>query len=260
MIKLERRKLILEILEKGTDVSTQELIDRLGVTGATIRSDLREMQREGAIVRYHGGARLTELNRSSSPNENYMRRSVMMVAEKSAIGKAAAAFVSDGQTIFIDASSTAFHMIEHIRHLDNLTVVTNGIHTAMEVQRIGKFRTVIIGGVLRPHSGAIEGLLCEEMLRRISADAYFVSGNGFSAESGLTGHNFYELELKKLCAEKCKRVVVMVDSGKLNSDSTSTFIAPEEISVLITDSGIDEATARKIKAVGIQLVIAPIGA
>ncbi len=257
MINVERRKRILEILEKESRVSTTDLQECLGVTGATIRSDLRDLEREGAIVRYHGGARISDSVKQSSNPENYMLRSVMSVAEKTAIGREAGKFVHEGETIFIDASSTTFHMIPYISNLDNITIVTNGIHTAMEIQRYSNFRTVLVGGVLRPHSGAIEGLLCEEMLRRISGDSYFVSGNGFSLTSGLTGHNFYELELKKRFAEKCKRCIALVDSSKLNQDSTSSFIPAEKIDVLITDSGISDELAQEIRDFGIELVIAP---
>ncbi len=256
MINLERRKKILELLEKEGQVTTGELESKLGVTGATIRSDLREMDRDGAIVRYHGGAALADPGRLSSPNENYMRRSVMHVAEKMAIGRAAAKLVSDGETIFIDASSTTFYMIPFINHLENLTIVTNGIHTAMEIQRYSNFKTVMVGGVLRSHSGAIEGLLCEDMLRKISGDSYFVSGNGFSLAAGLTGNNFYELELKRRFAEKCRRRIALLDSSKLCNDSTSSFIPSEQVDVLITDSGIAPEQIHKIREAGIELIVA----
>ena len=90
------------------------------------RSDLRDLEREGAIVRYHGGARISDSVKQSSNPENYMLRSVMSVAEKTAIGREAGKFVHEGETIFIDASSTTFHMIPFISNLDNLTIVTNG--------------------------------------------------------------------------------------------------------------------------------------
>jgi len=256
MINLERRKRILELLEKEGQVTTLELEDRLGVTGATIRSDLREMDREGAIVRFHGGAALADQSRLTSPNQNYMRRSVMHVEEKKMIGREAARLVSDGETIFIDASSTAFHMLPYINHVENLTIVTNGIHTAMEIQRYSNFKTVLVGGVLRSHSGAIEGLLCEDMLRKISGDSYFVSGNGFSLAAGLTGNNFYELELKRRFAEKCRRRIAMIDSSKLCNDSTSSFISSDQVNVLITDSGITPDQIRRIREAGIELIVA----
>ena len=120
MINVERRKRILEILEKESRVSTTDLQECLGVTGATVRSDLRDLEREGAIVRYHGGARISDSVKQSSNPENYMLRSVMSVAEKTAIGREAGKFVHEGETIFIDASSTTFHMIPFISNLDNL--------------------------------------------------------------------------------------------------------------------------------------------
>ena len=258
MINVDRRKRILEILASENRILTTELQARLQVTGATIRSDLRDLEREGAIVRFHGGARISDSVKESSNRENYMLRSVQCVMEKTAIGKEAGKYVHEGETIFIDASSTTFHMIPFISKLENITIVTNGIHTAMEIQRYSNFRTVLVGGVLRPHSGAIEGLLCEEMLRHISGDSYFVSGNGFSLTSGLTGHNFFELELKKRFADKCKRCIALVDSSKLNADSTSSFIPADRINVLITDSGISPEMVQEIRDYGIELVIAPV--
>jgi len=258
MINLERRRKILDILEKEGQITTVALEKRLGVTGATVRSDLREMDREGAVVRFHGGAALADQSQLISPDENYMRRSITNVEQKRCIGQEAGKLVTSGQTFFIDSSSTTFHMIPYIRNLENLTIVTNGIHTAMEIQRYSNYKTVLIGGVLRSHSGAIEGLFCRDMLEKISGDYYFVSGNGFSVAAGLTGNNFYELELKRKCAERCGKIIAMVDSSKLCNNSTSSFIPTSQIDYLITDSGITEEQEREIREAGIRLVVASV--
>ena len=256
VINLERRRKILDILEKEGQILTIELEERLGVTGATIRSDLREMDREGAVVRFHGGATLADQSSQISPNENYLKRSIMNVEEKRQIGREAAKLVTNGETIFLDASSTSLHMVPFIRHLENLTIVTNGINTALEIQRFSNFKTVMIGGVLRSHSGAIEGLLCEDMLSKISGDTYFVSGNGFSIEAGLTGNNFYELELKRRCAQRCGKIVALIDSSKMNNNSTSSFIRSNQIDILITDNGISKEQQQFISEIGIQIIVA----
>ena len=102
----------------------------------------------------------------------------------------------------------------------DVTVITNGIHTAMELQRNSNFKSIIIlGGMLRPHSGAIEGLSSKEMIGRLSAEFYFVSGNGFSADAGLSGDNFFELELKRLCADRAKKIVALIDFSMLSKTS-----------------------------------------
>ncbi len=256
MINLERRKQILDILSSEGSINTNDLSDRLGVTGATIRTDLRDLEREGAVVRFHGGVRLPEKPRDEV-SENYMVRSITNTDLKRRIGKKAASLVGNGDTIFMDASSTAYHMIPFLANTVDVTVITNGINTAIELQRYNNFKSIIlIGGMLRPHSGTIEGLMSKEMIKRLSAEYYFVSGNGFSADSGLSGNNFYELELKKNCGEQSRNIVALVDSTKIGDDSSSVFITPNKINYLITDDEISDETADYIRSKGINLLIA----
>ena len=256
MINVERRKQILDILESEGSINTNDLSERLGVTGATIRTDLRDLAREGAILRYHGGVRLPERQRDEV-SENYMVRSVTNIDLKRQIGKRAAMLVGNGDTIFMDASSTAFHMIPFLENTIDVTVITNGINTAIELQRYNNFKSIIlIGGMLRPHSGTIEGVMSREMISRLSAEYYFVSGNGFSADAGLSGNNFFELELKRICVERSKNIVALVDSTKIGDDSASVFITPNKIDYLITDNRLSEETAKYIRSKKINLVIA----
>ncbi len=255
MINLARRKQILDILATEGTINTNELSVRLGVTGATIRTDLRDLAREGAIVRYHGGIRLPEKPHSEM-GDNYMVRSVTHVDLKRKIGRKAAELVSDGDTIFMDASSTTFHMISYLKDKRDVTVVTNGIHTAMELQRYNNFKSIIlIGGMLRPHSGAVEGVMSRELLGRLKAEYYFVSGNGFSIDNGLSGNNFYELELKRMCTERCKNIVALVDSTKIGDDSASPFIPTSKINYLIIDDGVGEETIEACKSKGINVLV-----
>ena len=258
MINLERRKQILDILSSEGSINTNELSDRLGVTGATIRTDLRDLAREGAIVRFHGGVKLPDRQRDEV-TENYMVRSVTNIDLKKKIGECAAKLVRSGDTIFMDASSTAFHMIPFLKDTMDVTVITNGIHTAIELQRNSNFKSIIIlGGMLRPHSGAIEGLSSKEMIGRLSAEFYFVSGNGFSADAGLSGDNFFELELKRLCADRAKKIVALIDSTKLGADSASSFIPAEKIDYLVTDSGASPESVALCRAKGIEVLIADV--
>ncbi|HAW15162.1 MAG: DeoR/GlpR transcriptional regulator [Clostridiales bacterium] len=255
MINLERRKQILDILAAEGSINTNLLSERLGVTGATIRTDLRDLAREGAIVRFHGGVRLPEKPRNDMV-ENYMVRSITHVDLKQKIGKKASGLVKDGTTIFMDASSTAFHMIPYLKNTNDVTVITNGINTAMELQRYNNFKSIIlIGGMMRPHSGTIEGVMCREMINRFSAEYYFVSGNGFSVELGLSGNNFFELELKRLCADRSRHIVALIDSTKLGEDSASAFIPTSKINYFITDNRADEEILTELRSRGVNVMV-----
>ena len=256
MINLERRKQILDLLAEVGSLKTTELSERLNVTGATIRTDLRDLAREGAIVRFHGGVKLPE-EKHEEFSENYMVRSITHVDEKTAIGRAAAELVGSGDTIFMDASSTAFNMIPFLKDTDDVTVITNGIHTAMELQHHNNFKSIIlIGGMLRPHSGTIEGVMCREMISRFRAEYYFVSGNGFSPEMGLSGNNLFELELKRICADRSKHIVALIDSTKMGADSASVFISPNKIDYLVTDDNADQVTVEACKKKGMNVLVA----
>ena len=238
----DRRKKILDILEREHEIKTVELSEMLGVTGSTIRTDIRALEHDGAIIRFHGGIRLP-----AKPKQ---------LSGENAIGRKAAELVPSGSTIFMDASSTTYHMIPFLKKAKGVTVITNGIHTAMELQRYNNFKTIIIiGGMLRPHSGSIEGVLSKEMIGRLSADYYFVSGNGFSLTSGLTGNNFYELELKRMCAERAKHIVALIDSTKVGFDSTSNFLETDRIEYLVTDSGAPEAILNECRERGIKVIV-----
>ena len=257
MINLERRKQILDILATEGSINTNLLSERLGVTGATIRTDLRDLAREGAIVRFHGGVRLPEKQHTDELAENYMVRSVTHVDLKEKIGRRAAKLVQNGDTIFMDASSTAFNMIPFLKDTDDVTVITNGIHTAMELQHHNNFKSIIlIGGMLRPHSGTIEGVMCREMISRFRAEYYFVSGNGFSPEMGLSGNNLFELELKRICADRSKHIVALIDSTKMGADSASVFISPNKIDYLVTDDNADQVTVEACKKKGMNVLVA----
>ena len=154
----DRRKQILDILAEEGEINTTVLSTRLGVTGATIRTDIRALEREGAIIRFHGGIKLPH-KMSSYSGENYMVRAVTHVDLKNAIGAKAASLVGSGNTIFMDASSTTFHMIPYLKKVKDVTVITNGIHTAMELQRNSNFKSIIILGGIYGNRHAVAGFV-----------------------------------------------------------------------------------------------------
>jgi len=254
MLSHTRKNKIMELLEKHTQVSTQQLEDELNVSGATIRNDLSELEAKGLIERIHGGAILPEKNEENS-FRSFHKRSEKNIREKKIIGKKAKELINDGQTIILDASSTILYLLPYLLNRNKLTIVTNGIYTAMEARNEDDFNVILLGGIVRPKSGSVEGLLGSEMLNNISADIMFTSSHGFTIEDGLTDFNFYEVELKKKMVSKAKKLIALVDHTKIGHTSASAFAESKDIDILITDSGIEEEDVKKIRAAGIDLLI-----
>ena len=107
MYPVERRKAILEILDHRGSVAVEELSKTLFTGEATVRRDLDRMAKEGIITRTHGGA--VKIDRGNIDYPLAFRESEN-ARVKDALCEAAAELVSDGQSIFLDGSSTVMRL------------------------------------------------------------------------------------------------------------------------------------------------------
>ncbi|BBH24489.1 DeoR family transcriptional regulator [Paenibacillus baekrokdamisoli] len=252
MLALERRNKIVQIINKQKQLSIKQLSADLKVSEGTLRNDLKALEEEGLLERTHGGAVLPKqqlTDTSFRPN-----RQEINVAEKMAIGKAAADLIQNGQCIILDASTTGLELVSNLMHMESLTVVTNGLITAQELNRNPHINVIVIGGVLRSGSSNLEGLLGKDLLSQIHADIFFTSAHGFTITEGLTVFDVYEAELKKLMASNANKVVAMVDHTKLGKRSTATFANLSQIDTIITDSAANLEFLEQIK--GVEVIIA----
>ncbi len=256
MLAVKRRNKIIEILKEKGEISTKYLQKILYVSGATIRSDLAELEEKGIIKRIHGGAVLNENINIPNSYIDLHSRSKKNINEKKAIASLAVEFVRDNQTIFCDASSTILYLISRLEKHPNLTIVTNGIFTALTIKQSLTADVILLGGSFRQESGAIEGLLSQDILKKLHGDIMFTSAHGFSLEEGLTDFNLYEVELKKKMVEKTQKLIALVDHTKIGNISTTSFAGIEEIDVLITDDNVSSEVIEKIRRKGIEVLVA----
>ena len=123
----ERQKKILEIMNESGAVSVKRLTQILYASEATVRRDLTELEKLGAVKRTFGGAvPITEVNRQVP----LLIRQSIDSAEKNEICKQAASLIRSGNVLFLDGSSTAQHLVKHLRPFSDLVVLTNGLKVA----------------------------------------------------------------------------------------------------------------------------------
>lgn len=255
MLSLTRRNKILEILNKRNQVTTQQLEKELNVSGATIRNDLNELEKERLIKRIHGGAVLPDYNNQNS-YRTFHHRSQKNVIEKKLIGKEAAKLIGDGNTIILDASSTILYLVPYFQNKEKLTIITNGLYTALEAKENNNFNVIVLGGIVRCKSGSLEGLLGINILDRINADLMFTSANGFTIQDGLTDFNFYEVELKKQMVNKAKKIIALLDHTKIGNRSAAQFANTADIDLIITDHKTKKEQIKEIQEAGIKIIVA----
>lgn len=234
-----RRDQILTLLQQQGQITVKALAEQLGVSEVTIRNDLALLDREGLIRRVWGGA---ALDRPLWPEGSFANRLKKRTAEKERIAQAAAAMIADGDTIMLDASTTAYAIARQIAERRNLTVITNGMHLALALGAQQSITTIVIGGQVRGDTGSLTGTLAEEMLDRLHAAKGFFSAWGLSKARGLSESSIPEGLLKARMVRHVDQVIAVLDSGKIGVSALTSFCTVSDIDQLITAG--EEAEAR----------------
>ena len=260
MLQAERQNEILDYLKKNGRATTVELSEMLGVSTTTIRNDLNQMDKDGFLTKTHGGA----LFKASGSNQteltsrayHYHERELEHKEEKEAIANCAKKYVKDHMCVFLDASSTAYTLGLKLTGYTQLTIITNGINLALALKDVPGITVILTGGIVTSASSSIEGLLGQDMLRKIHTDIAFVSARGFSIDNGLTDFSIYEADLKRECVKCSGKTIALVDHTKFGSASISSYASLDDINVVITDSGIADETLAVYRESGVEVVVA----
>jgi DeoR family fructose operon transcriptional repressor len=202
-----RSEEILRIVNGKGSVTIQELSEKTYASRSTIRRDLEKLEQRGLLRRHHGGA---ESVLSLRPPQ-IIRRGWNQ-AEKNAVASKAAALVSPGSTVFIDASTTVQYMIPYLAAIEHLTVYTNGADTAMRLAE-AKIRTVCTGGELLAESLAYVGSAAIDTVRRVYFDAMFFSSAGFD-DDAVSDWSEGETELRRVVMEQSAKRYFLADHTK----------------------------------------------
>lgn len=231
MLKNQRHNEIIEILSQQGFASVKELGERLFASQPTIRRDLAYLEKQGYVLRSHGGV----VPADSKTNTPAPFRRGTRTREKSNICRLAATLIKPNSMIFIDASTTAFYLSEHIARNDNVTVLTNGmsICSALAAADITVYST---GGRVKAKSEAFVGLRAETAARSFNADIMFFSSSSFSQDGVISDYSEDETSLRRTVRERSKKAVFLCDSAKFASESAFVCFTSEEIDYIVTDT------------------------
>jgi DeoR family fructose operon transcriptional repressor len=248
----ERKRAILEHVVVRKKATVAELCIRFGMSSATIRSDLRDLEQSGLLVRTHGGAIIKDQARfEPDAKEKEVHRS----DQKRAIAARALEKIEDGDTIVIDTGSTTYELASLLDARRNITVLTNDLAIAMRLEEHGSATIHFIGGVVRKRFHCTVGARAQEALAGLTVDKAFMGANGFSVENGGSTPDLQQAELKKRMMSIATKVYLLVDSSKMGKNSFAQFAPPESIDCLITDA-IGAEDAKALEELGVEIVVA----
>lgn len=204
----KRQEDILAVLKTRGFVTVSELVEEFHYSTATINRDLNALEKKGLIERTYGGARVHPITIIPYQNRMLLYRNI-----KRQIGSAAAALIEDGDTVFIDGSTTTEYMASHLGSKKDLTVITNNISLTAVLAEMG-IHVVQLGGSIREKPFITGGTFAAEHAAALMADKCFFSTSGFSADGKLiTRMDYYRQMLINMMNNSRKRYY-LADSSK----------------------------------------------
>lgn len=247
----KRRESMENLINKEGTVSFARLKTAFpNISEMTLRNDLKALDNENRIVRVHGGAR--SLGVVVGTDIAYEVRAARNTAEKQLIARKALRLLTPGLSVYLDSGSTAIEMASHIPD-DSYMIFTSGINCALELAKLKKTRTHLIGGELNRNNLSVNGIRSINEIDHLNFNIAFLGTTGFSFDTGFTSAVEAENELKRAVIRKAEKVIVLMDSKKVGLVNTFTFAFPEDISAVISDDGLDMETARLFRSYGVEV-------
>ena len=253
MSAYERRQFILDKLHKQDSLRVSELADVLSVSESTIRNDLNALEDEGRVSRVHGGAVLIEP--AYVNNNSFKRRYIQHLQGKRAIARQASELVQDGDSILLDASSTAYCLASEISGRNGLRVVTNGFEVAQEMAKNPSNNVILIGGVVNFNASSVTGLLSERIIEDLYVQKAFISCSGFTIARGMTEVQLNEAQLKRKMITSTAKLYAIIDSSKFGKEDLTPFASIEDIYKLLTDDHISPEWKEKLEQARVKTII-----
>ncbi|MBR4595999.1 MAG: DeoR/GlpR transcriptional regulator [Bacteroidales bacterium] len=250
-----RRSAILQLLKSDSSVNVTELSNRFGVSEVTIRKDLRILKERKLLVRVHGGAILgaTSASEPAAEERHLSFKKMVNMREKEAIGRAAAKYIRNGDTILVDSGTTALEVVKNLQPFDDLTIITNSISAMAEALKYKRFNVILLGGTVRESSMSMVGPLAESNLKLFYCDKLFLGVDSFSVETGLSTPSVDEASTNQVMISRAREVIGVFDSSKVNKRALAFIAEVDKINTVVTDNNLPSNVKRQLKSMNINV-------
>jgi DeoR/GlpR family transcriptional regulator of sugar metabolism len=258
MLIAERRSRILAHVRTQGYASFREIAEVVGISESTVRRDLRAMAAEGLVSATRGG--VSRPGNGNEPAERSAERATGdgLAGERAAIARRAAALVTDGSAILLGPGRSTLELARRLTGLGSLTVVTNSVPVTTVLLDCEGIELVMVGGTLRRSIQAFVGPLTEQGLQGLRGAQVFISGEGVTAERGLTTPNVFAAAADIALAAAARQVVVLADHTKIGRETMCQTVPSDRIDTLITTPGADPAALEELQSSGVDVVVVPV--
>jgi DeoR/GlpR family transcriptional regulator of sugar metabolism len=253
MLAEQRRLKILELLQEEGSARVSYLSKTFEVSEPTIRQDLEKLEAEGYIVREHGGAFLKSIPQQvgslSLQHQENMDKKVR-------IGKKAAEFIHDWDSIILDSGSTVTEVANSLSDKQHLQIITNAMNIALLLGSHPFFEVLVTGGEFKAPTLSLTGEKAASFFRQLHVDKLFLATAGISWKAGLTYPGLSDLPVKKAMIESASEVYLVADSTKIGNAAFASLGGLDLINYFITDDGISDDDRKTFEEKGVEVILA----
>jgi len=251
-----RRERMLQLIADREFVRVTELAETFGISHVTVRADLASLESSHAVRRVRGGAMAPA--GGARPEPSFEESLVEFAGEKQHIGEYAASLVTSGMSVLLDVGTTTTAVARALvarTDLEQVTVVTNGLNIALELEpAMPRLTVVVTGGTLRRLQHSLVNPMATVMLEQLHADVVFVGCNGVEPEHGLTNINLPEAEVKRRMIAAARRAVVVADGSKLGQVHLGRIARLADVHTLVTGPSAPAHEVHRLRRAGLDVV------
>jgi len=255
----EREQAILDLLRERDFISVSELDRRLDVSIATLRRDLDRLESGGKIVRVRGGAHLVQAD-AGDDDPSHLRgvpfheNIALHRSEKQAIGRAAAALCTPGESVIIDGGSTTLQMCQHLAPL-GLQVLTNSLHIVSALLPQANTRISLPAGSVFREQNIVLSPYEDDGAGLYHASKMFL-GAASVGPHGLMQADVILVQAERRLFARADKIVVLVDSSKFDAPAGHIVCNLEEIDVVVTDGGLGPKYLEMLQEADVEVITA----
>jgi DeoR/GlpR family transcriptional regulator of sugar metabolism len=253
MLPTYRRDKILELLQEDGSAKVLDLAKLFKVTEVTIRQDLEKLEKDGLIIREHGGAYLKNVKDQVQAFSLVHQENM---DKKARIANKCMEFIESGDTIILDSGSTTTEIAKKLKGRKNLTVITNALNIALLLGAEPGIEVIVTGGEFKPPTLSLTGQKAADFFKGINVQKLFLATAGISLKAGLTYPSISDLVVKKAMIDAAEKTYLVADSTKMGKSAFASLGALSLIDYIITDSEIEEKHLQVFKDNEIELIIA----
>jgi DeoR family transcriptional regulator of aga operon len=248
----DRRRKILDILEKEKSVTVDHLSKILNISEVTIRRDLKLLEYENMLSRTFGGATIEHM---LTHDKSFYARLKEKSEEKNKIAKYVCSLIKSGQSIAISSGTTSLLIARNMPFDVGITVVTDDIYIALELCKRPNIEVILLGGWVRKNSYAITGNFAEEMLNEMRFDFAFITAAGVIPGEGFFDGVSNHSQIKKLMMSASKEKYFIVDSSKFGKVKFFKFCNFDNSIKIITDSSLEKKYLDQVKKYKVEIIL-----